>query len=248
MSTSVAKLAAQSPKKNKKSKLGEKLDLAAEAKELARNCGTLVKDIQTLNKATRDEDNTPPKLPDKFLYRGEPVTTAFPHDLRQHIYDLCFLKVILGGGRDTLPPQRDRVCRFLLLWRASAQLQNLVWARDKAHEFPDFKKYELVRAEMIAMYETSYRVEEKIHDYFDKNGRSALTARIEKLMKIGEQTKAERLEVHKRHCDMFFDHYQPVDELADHLDTEKSQLHDNIDITDDEWMTDFFASGTVPPE
>ena len=100
---------------------------------------------------------------------------------------------------------------------------------------------------MFAVYETSYRVEEKIHDYFEKNGRSALSAGIEKLMKIGEQTKAERLEVHKRHCDMFFDHFEPVDALAEHLDMEKSQLHGNIDTPDHERMMNFFAIGTVPP-
>lgn len=97
------------------------------------------------------------------------------------------------------------------------------------------------------MYETSYRVEEKIHDYFEKNGRSALTAGIERLLKIGEQTKAERLEVHKWYCDMFFDHFEPVDVLAEHPDMDKSQLHDNIDTPDHKWMTDFFARGTVPP-
>lgn len=137
------KLAAQS-----KSKVRKKLDVAVAAKDLTKNCTMLVGDIQTLNKAIRDEHNTPPKLPDKFLYRGEPVTTAFPHDLRQYIYDLCFLKDILGGAGDTLPPQRNRVCRFLFLWSVSAVLQNLGakpwdWARDNAHEFPDFKKYEL---------------------------------------------------------------------------------------------------------
>ena len=141
-----AKLAAQSSKQNEKSKARKKLGVVAAAKELIRNCTMLVKDFQTLNKAIPDEDNTPPKLPDKFFYGREPVTAAFPRELRQFMYDLSFLREIILGAKDTLQPQRDRVRTFLLLWNSSVISlgdKPWHWARDNAHEFPDFKKYEL---------------------------------------------------------------------------------------------------------
>ena len=100
---------------------------------------------------------------------------------------------------------------------------------------------------MFAIYETSYRVEEKIHDYFDKNGRSTLTAGIEKLMRVGEQTKAERLEVYKRHFDKFFEHMAPVDVMIEQLDRAKSPLHDYKEIPN-EWIADLLPSGMVPPK
>lgn len=104
-----------------------------------------------------------------------------------------------------------------------------------------------LRVEMFATYETSYRVEEKIYDYFDRNGCSALTAGIEKLMKVGEQTKLERLEVYKRHCDKFFEHIVPVDVLVEQLDNAKSPVDDYNDIPD-EWLTDFLGNGMAPPK
>lgn len=101
---------------------------------------------------------------------------------------------------------------------------------------------------MFAVYEIAYREEEKIHDYFDKSGSSPLTAGVETLMKVGALTKAERLEVYKKHCDSFFEHIAPVDTMLEQLDQAKPPTAADFDDISDERLKEFLASGLGLPK
>ena len=101
---------------------------------------------------------------------------------------------------------------------------------------------------MFAVYEIAYREEEKIHDYFDKSGSSPLTARIENLLKVGALTKAERLEVYKKHCDTFFEDSAPVDVMLEQLDHAKPPTAEELNDIPDEWLKEFLASGLGLPK
>ena len=96
---------------------------------------------------------------------------------------------------------------------------------------------------MFAVYEIAYREEEKIHEYFDKSGSSPLTAGVEKLMKVGALTKAERLEVYKKHCDSFFEHMAPVDLMLEQLEQARPPTAAELNDIPDEWLNEFIASG-----
>ena len=96
---------------------------------------------------------------------------------------------------------------------------------------------------MFAVYEIAYREEEKIHDYFNKSGSSPLTAGVERLMKVGALTKAERLEVYKKHYDDFFEHMAPVDLMIEQLDQAKPPTAAELNNISDEWLKEFLASG-----
>ena len=130
---------------NERPKPRKRLTAAAAARELTRNCSMLVKDFQALNKAIPDEDNKPPKLPEKFLYGRERVTAEFPIALRQPLYDLLFLKELLLEAKDKLQEQRSLIRTLLLVWASSGislDSQSWEWARDHVHDMPAFQKYE----------------------------------------------------------------------------------------------------------
>ena len=132
-------------KHNEKSKPRKQLPALAAAKEMTRNCSMLVKDFQALNKAIPDEDNKPPKLPEKFFYGREPVTAVFPIALRQPLYDLFFLRELLLEAKNKLQAQRTLIRTLLLVWASSGiSLANKSWewARDHVHDMPAFQKYE----------------------------------------------------------------------------------------------------------
>ena len=105
-----------------------------------------------------------------------------------------------------------------------------------------------LRVEMFAVYEIAHREEEKIHDFFDKSGSSPLTAGVEKLMKIGALTKAERLEVYKKHCDSFFEHITTVDLMIEQLDQAKPPTAAELNDITDERLKEFIASGLWLPK
>ena len=130
---------------NEKPKARKQLTPLAAAKELTRNCSMLVKDFQTLNKAIPDEDNKPPKLPEKFLYGREPITADFPIALRQPLYDLFFLKELLLEAKNKLQAQRTLIRTLLLVWASSGVSlanESWEWVRDHIHDMPAFQKYE----------------------------------------------------------------------------------------------------------
>ncbi|KAL8786076.1 MAG: hypothetical protein Q9195_008352 [Heterodermia aff. obscurata] len=236
---------------NEKHKPRKRLAALAAAKELTRNCGMLVRDFQAINKAIPDEDNKPPKLPEKFFYGREPVTAEFPIALRQPLYDLFFLRELLLEAKNKLQAQRTLVRTLLLVWASSGislANESWEWARDHVHNMPAFQKYEYLRVEMFAVFEIAYREEEKIHDYFDTNGSSPLTAGVEKLMKVGALTKAERLETYKKHCDSFFEHTASVDLMLQQLDEAKPPTAAELNDIPDEWLKEFVASGLGFPK
>ncbi|CAF9920605.1 MAG: hypothetical protein HETSPECPRED_004310 [Heterodermia speciosa] len=105
-----------------------------------------------------------------------------------------------------------------------------------------------LRVDMFATYEIAYREEEKIYEYFDKSGSSPLTAGIEKTMKFGELTKAERLEVYKNHCEFFFEHNVPVDLMIEQLDEAKPPTAAELNDIPEEWLKEFLASGIGLPK
>ena len=130
---------------NEKPKPRKRLAALAAAKELTRNCSMLVKDFQALNKAIPDEDNKPPKLPEKFFYGREPVTAEFPIALRQPLYDIFFLKELLLEAKNKLQAQRTLIRTLLLVWAGSGislANESWEWARDHIHDMPAFQKYE----------------------------------------------------------------------------------------------------------
>ena len=139
------KFTAPGSTQNEKPKPRKRLPALAASKEMTRNCGMLVKDFQALNKAIPDEDNKPPKLPEKFFYGREPVTAKFPIALRQSLYDLFFLREILLEAKNKLQAQRTLIRTLLLVWASSGiSLANKSWewVRDHVHNMPAIQKYE----------------------------------------------------------------------------------------------------------
>lgn len=82
---------------------------------------------------------------------------------------------------------------------------------------------------MFALTETADRTAEKVFDYFDSNGCSTLTAGIEKLMRVGQTTKAERSVVYKKLCDSFFIQYTSVETMVMWVDQAQTPHYTSVE-------------------
>ncbi|KAL8824889.1 MAG: hypothetical protein Q9191_004756 [Dirinaria sp. TL-2023a] len=165
--------------------------------ETTRQCKWLSKDVQTLTNSISDDYSHCLQLPKTLCAYGQDIPEDIPQHIRQSLWDVAFLREEMFSLHPPLVEQRDQIRSTLLIWIGSGE-EVWKWGVEQIHTLPDFQKYEYMQLDMKAMYQLTFRQDEKVIEFFLSRqkhcplGSDKSTASIEAFLQVGKLTKDER--------------------------------------------------------
>ena len=227
------KLVTKKPDPKNNSRPRKRLPAIAAVEEMKRHCRMISVDARAIIKSISDDYSKAICLPETIYAYGQVIPNDLPKYIRQSLSDLAFLREEMFAAHPLVLEQRDLVRCTMMLWIGSSDA-TWKWGKEHIYDMPDFQKYEYMRLDMYAMYELTFREEEKLVEYFlnrKKDASAGTTATLEELLKVGKLSKAERKAVMEKR-------YEDLREIVGEIDVMVQQLDDHYRQIENDYKKD----------